>query len=204
MTSFFRHLRVLVVLFLTCAALTLPTSLSAQSAFGVPTGDRIVEADLEYLGKRAHVEVREGELIRIRFQGGYAYVLQPHVSEEGQDQVEFVIYELATTQEGAEQVREIQRVRVAPGLAGVAATKPPIDIRLAGIRVGVFPSVAPEDPSELDPGTLRRIFGESSTCCSFCDGVSICACAVQTSCGSCCSDSCCDDDGEPSLFEMGT
>lgn len=195
-----KHASLVFSLFL--ASLLLPASLSAQTAFGVPTGDRIVEVELGYLGRHARVEAREGELIRIRFQGGHAYAFQAHFPGEADDEVEFVVYEVAS-ENGAEQVRELRRVPVAPGLLGIAPTNPPIDIRLGRVRLGVFDSVAPEHPSELKPGTLRRLFGKSSTCCSFCDGVSICACAVQTSCGSCCSDSCCDDDGEPSLFEQG-
>jgi len=180
-----------LVLFLLLAYLLLPASVSAQTAFGVPTGDRIIEVDLSYPSDHARVRVREGDLIRIRFDGGYAYALQPHFPSEGGETVEFVVYEVETMPDGAEKVRERQRFDVAPGLLGQAETSPPIDVRLEGIRVGTFESRAPEDPREMSAGELRNLFGASGICCIYCNGVMICACSVETKCGSCCSDSCC-------------
>lgn len=194
-----KHVRRILVLLL--AVFLLPAAVSAQTAFGVPAGDRIIEVDLSYPSDHARVQVREGELIRIRFAGASAYALQPHFRGEAGDTVEFVVYEVEARPHGAERVRELQRFDVAPGLLGRAETHPPIDVRLEGVRMGTFASTAPEDSRELGAGELRRLFGASGVCCIVCDGVTICACSVETSCGSCCSDSCCGGDDDRSPFE---
>jgi hypothetical protein len=191
------HLTLTLIL----TSLLLPASLSAQTAFGVPSGNRIIEVDLSYPTDHARVEVREGELIRIRFAGANAYALQPHFRGEAGETVEFVVYEVASRPDGAERVREVQRFDVAPGLLGRAETNPPIDVRLEGVRVGTFKSTAPEIPQEFGSGELRNMFGASGVCCIYCKGVMICACSVQTSCGSCCSDSCCSGDDDRTPFE---
>lgn len=180
------------------AYLFLPASVSAQTAFGVPTGDRIIEVELSYPSDHARVQVREGDLIRIRFSGGYSYALQPHFRDEAGETVEFVVYAVEARPHGAESVRELQRFDVAPGLLGRAETSPPIDVRLEGVRVGTFESRAPEDPRQMGAGELRNLFGASGVCCIYCEGVMICACSVQTRCGSCCSDSCCGGPSEDS------
>jgi hypothetical protein len=172
-------------------SLVLPASLAAQGAFGVPSGDRIITAELTCPVDHVRVEVREGTLIRVQFTGGLSYALQPHLPGRDQKTVEVVLYQLATRPDGAERIREIQRCEVAQGLVGRAETNPPIEIQLEGLRVRSFETKAPEDPQEMGANELRNLFGASGSCCMHCNGVTICACSVQTSCGSCCSDSCC-------------
>lgn len=169
-----RRLSIAALVLLTCPA-------SAEEGATVPVSKEQVVFRVTAEGRGpATVKTLNGGMARITLPDGALVGITPLVR---QGRAEVHLFEiLEGGAEGAERLRQVERMEVA---LGVAATFPQfvrtIEVNVLELR----PPAAQVDGRPCSDGTDAPC----SRCCVTCDGITACACEVWMSCGYCCCDS---------------
>ncbi len=138
-------------------------------------------------GTWIRVTEQDGGLITMR-RDKRVLTLAPQIVEDNRAVI--TIRLLANTDQGSralfEKSIEVGRRSRYPSLRELAQEGLSFDLTVEGIQIGQIAR------STLEPSVFPQGPDQPATCCVSCDGVQTCACAVEATCGSCCSGPCCD------------
>jgi len=183
----------------------LATSATAQEVrqspgvFGVPKSDEIVEVEIHFdNGEIIPVSVREGALFTVRADS-YYYAFSPKINAtDGEIQFELFDIDVVPGPEGGEIANAVGLIHADLGEIAwsdeEAVTKLSLDfdLRVGTVRTGEFSTPSRKDPSlTRDPEELRQMAARGTCCILTCNGEEVCGCAVNSTCGSCCTGDCC-------------
>jgi len=172
----------LVAVFLAWAAET------KGQAFGVPTSDRVVRAEIQLPdGKMATVDIREGTLVTLKNRDlGFMVGLSPSV-DEVDGHVELLVVDIDEVDQRSDVQFLAQQGLALGEVETIQTFLGELDVRLLDVFVGTFPRQPVTDPGRFRPKELEKQFGVTSggTCCVTCGPWTICGSSVRLSCGSC-------------------
>lgn len=168
-----------------------------QQAFSKPISDTLIRLEVQISADRViKGMVQEGGMFRVTDASlGLSVGLVPVLQG---DSVKVKVYEISKHPSGGgEVVRYREEVDLTPGAVAVPKKlRQVIEVSAPEIIRSKTPEEHPKGTAEKsvaclsqDQSTLRLVtaFG----CCVTCEGTTSCGCAVEDSCGSCCSGPCC-------------
>ncbi|HEX2190212.1 MAG TPA: hypothetical protein VHG51_14995 [Longimicrobiaceae bacterium] len=159
--------------------------------------NRIIDfhVNLEEFDQAVGGSVKEGGRYTITIKGRGTYALSALASDLAAGQVTLTLYRASDERSG--DYRPVETVQAKVGVPIALKSIPLASVVVEEIR-RVRVSASGAVPLLFTASSARpwssvapvRFFGE---CCVTCGNVRVCGCAVTHSCGSCCSDGCCEE-----------
>lgn len=159
-----------------------------EQAATVPSSDRLITFKLT-LDNRAPVEVTqlEGGMIRIEKEGSWILGLTPYVRDSSTDEIAVKIFQISVITK--------ENVAVGEGIVELQTLRPykEEDKLLSSFTYGDshFIIQLADKKKTLKSDIRPQLVEYYGNCCVTCDGVRICGCSVNASCGACCAPPCC-------------
>jgi hypothetical protein len=183
-------LSIAVMVFLSVSG-SLGTLYAQDEAFMIPKSDHVIKGELELPdGSKVKFAVRDGQWVTVEDRrAGYFFGFSGGIDERT-SVPNFLLYELT-------RVKDDTKAREIPGgLFNIPVGKSHrypmaknILLSVKGTEEWQFATAPLADPSQYSPSELKELFGSPETgdglCCLSCNQRTICASAVETSCGSC-------------------
>jgi|SRR5437660_194387 len=143
-------------------------------------------------GESVQATQLEGGMIRMEIEGRGIFGFTPIRRGQSDGVVAVKVFRITKVQKDGqvvgERIKELQTNEAGnqpTALSGLADNEPRIMIQLVGVRE--YPKITKvSSPPQI--GGL----GDTGGCCVACNGIKVCACSVDASCGSCCVGVCCD------------
>lgn len=183
-------------LFAAIALLLAGSVAGAEKAQSVPVSDKIVKLEVQAPdGHWIKGMVREGDQFRIHDSAlNLTMAMVPIITERG---IRIRTFRVEDRGEGNESMHFVEEIETSIGETGFTRKA------RFGLGVRVLEVVTPK--ADLDPripatkgcGKAGKLFeegfgtGQVGRCCVTCGGTTSCGCAVEDTCGSCCSGGCC-------------
>jgi hypothetical protein len=181
-------------LFVAAGFLLAGAAARAEKAQSVPVSDKIIKLEVQAPdGHWIKGAVREGDQFRIEDHVlNVTMALVPITTDSG---IRFRTFRIEDRGEGNESMHFVEEFET--GLGETAYTR---KARI-GLGVKVREVVVPKE--DLDPRTpvlkgcgkagkfLEEGYVQPGRCCVTCGGTTSCGCAVEDTCGTCCSGGCC-------------
>lgn len=178
--------RVLTALVAALLFFSTPTSLAAPvkaRTYRVSPTGIFVTVEVRFPEKSpVSLKIEDGTLGRITVDGR-TYGIVP-LTNNSIDAIEVIVNEIRTIETGDESLSEIERIVCGPTQKSAAA-KVPFQVRVLALAFAEPSAEPPAQRSGIEPNL------PCENCCVTCQGMTSCACAVQTPCGSCCCGRCC-------------
>ena len=154
----------------------------AQEAKTIPVSGKIVEWKFVLPdGNWVKGKVLEGGMTRIEKKGELILGFSPIIRDEKERKVEVQVFQIERVSEGIEKIKALERLEVTP-------VENIYNHKGYSFRIKVEKII--DASKRLEKGELLPSI-EGGRCCVTCGEWTACCCAVEHSCGSCCSDPCC-------------
>lgn len=158
---------------------------------GLVLSDVVVRWEVVLQDRVVKMAGREGQLTRLRLEGGQELGFVPLLKEPStdHDQVTFRVFSIRRTETGGEIRKPVESFDAEPGTQYFPQTPLGALIKVSSLERVKRPTerlaAAP-----LQDGPLAEE-PEGLSCCVTCGGVRACGCAVSMDCGECCVPPCC-------------
>jgi hypothetical protein len=190
-----------LLVFAVGSILTLPALASAQGAYTIPRSDRVILGELTLPGGvTARFTVRDGTWVTAEYPKHYFFGFLGQINDST-DQPNFIPFELRRDKTDYDRitVNELDKTGfnlrdrqdpardIAIGQKVTFSSARGCKLRVTGRGEAVFETPYISDASQYSEEDLEKQFGYSAStnCCITCQGATLCASGVDTSCGSC-------------------
>lgn len=179
---------------------TLPALASAQQAFTIPRSDRVIYGQLTLPNKSiARFAVRDGTWVTVEVPMAHYFFGFLGQINDSTELPNFIPFELQRITPYKTKVNELDKTGfnspdrqdpardIAVGQKVTFKSARGIKLWVTGKGESVFEEPYISDASQYSSEELEKGFGysSSSSCCVTCQGATVCADSVETSCGSC-------------------
>jgi len=202
---FFPHILVLAFIAL------LPASQVLAQAYTLPTSSKLVHGTLTLSdGQKVEFTVLEGAMFTIRDEESDFFLgFTPTIEDEAEERVSFEIFEIQEMGPDLQTLKEVDDVLVLKTFEVGSPWMPAYsqltvrgisdsglnDVEIEQLREDLRIQLKLSPSSKPGENSVEPTLTGQSQCCVTCGSVTACGCAVQMSCGSCCSGACCSGDG---------
>jgi len=176
-----RYLKRLTLIILALMAGAIGNFLFAQ-AYTVPVSEKTVKWKITLPDENwVKGRVLEGGMTRIEKKGELIFGFSPIIRDEKEKRIEVMVFKIERRADGKETIKEVETLEVTGNIRVFTNTAP-----IFGIEVLEIGKIQKEKLQEVSPLLSR------GRCCVTCGEWTACCCAVEMSCGECCTNPCCE------------
>ncbi len=160
-----------------------------NKAYTVPVSDKRVRLTLTIFDTVMQVTVLEGGMARLIINDERVYGLSPYLPKhENDNKALLLLTQIEAMPNGSEKITELQKLIFPMGdKKDLPQVEPTVSVQISSVLA----------KEQVEPETVDRKVPPPSPgkCCITCTvngyEITVCGCAVQSSCGSCCVYGCC-------------
>jgi hypothetical protein len=166
-----------------------PLSTLGGDVFGIPTSNKVIEGQLSFPASPGtqpiRFTIRDGTMLTLIDER--AGLKRTDLWQPSIDGSNLITFNQMRIIDGGKLANEAPSVRVPIGKGFDLSANDPIRLETFRVVTRSPPDIAAVNPQGASPQKIATVDGKTGggLCCITCDGRTICASAVSTSCGSC-------------------